>query len=192
MFSGCRLQAMTSRLLHGRHTHWVVRYQRLSRAVAVRHRLVQISSRHRTVSSPQPRSFASTETVAVLQWPGIGLFRAPRQNMYVAPGAQEPLTVSLCEPSSAPPFVNLALHHLPLCTFLFSSARNDGGETNPHNDGGETNPTLAFGACMFRRAATIEAPFRSRAFNEDPAIRSLHVSRAPRRAPVCRAKPPAP
>ena len=60
--------------------------------------------------------------------------------MYVAPGAQEPLTVSLCEPSSAPPFVNLALHHLPLCTFLFSSARNDGDETNPHNDSDETNP----------------------------------------------------
>ena len=125
---------------HRNHTH-SLHPQTRNRAAAVQHRLVQISSRHRTVSSPQPRSFASTETVAVLQWPGIGLFRAPRQNMYVAPGAQEPLAVSLCEPSSAPPFVNLALHHLPLCTFLFSSARNDGGETNPHNDGGETNPT---------------------------------------------------
>jgi hypothetical protein len=49
-------------------------------------------------------------TVAVQHWPGIGLFRAPRQNMYVAPGAQEPLTVSLCEPSSAPP----SSVHLPL------------------------------------------------------------------------------
>ena len=97
-------------------------------------------------------------TVAVLQRPGIGLFRAPRQNMYVAPGAQEPLTVSLCEPSSAPPFVKLALHHLPLCTFLFSSARNDGGETNPHNDGGETNPHTDGGETNPTR------------------IRSLHVS----------------
>jgi hypothetical protein len=49
-------------------------------------------------------------TVAAQHWPGIGLFRAPRQNMYVAPGAQEPLTVSLCEPSSAPP----SSVHLPL------------------------------------------------------------------------------
>ena len=122
IYGSDKTQVRTCTPPHRNHTHSCNVPQALNRAVSVKHRLVQNSSRQ-NVSPPAITLICIFQTtVAVQHRPGNCFLKCT-------------LPLELKNHSLFPCVRTFA------CTFLISSARSDGDETNPHDDGSETNPT---------------------------------------------------